>query len=153
MKQLEIVVKEEGRKRRFSYHQHSAGTHIIPAYVCMLTTGDSLGQPVEGPDSPMSGSGCGQPVEVPDSPMSGSGCGQPVEGPDSPMSGSGCGSKLFATHNSLYYQQEAVYTSLETRAYVNRRGPRRKGVNMAVSSFITVPHGSKPVSSGKGTHQ
>ena len=63
----------------------------------MLTTGEGLGQPVEGPDSPMSGSGCGQPVE----------------GPDSHMSRSGCGSKLFATHNSLYYQQEALYNSLD----------------------------------------
>ena len=35
---------------------------------------------------------------------------------------------------------------INTRAYVNRRGPREYGCN----SFITVPHGSKPVSSGKG---
>ena len=38
----------------------------------------------------------------------------------------------------------------QCRAYVKRRGPRRKGVKYGCNSFIALPHGSKPVSSGMG---
>ena len=38
-----------------------------------------------------------------------------------------------------------------TRAYVKHRGPRRKGVKYGCT-FITLPHGSKPVSSGNVYH-
>ena len=33
------------------------------------------------------------------------------------------------------------------------QGPRRMGVKYGCNSFITLPHGSRPVSSGKGNSQ
>ena len=46
--------------------------------------------------------------------------------------------------------QPEFYSLAKLGAYVKRRGPSQEGCEYGCNSFTTVPHGSKPVSSGKG---
>ena len=57
----------------------------------------------------------------------------------------------FAPQSIAFFQLVNTRCMDSTRAYVKRRGPRRKGAcEYGCNYFVTLPHGSKPVSSGKG---